>query len=171
MLVGGIMMMTVLSVLVERGYQRETVDPWTLKARTKTWALGFHQVLQHPIVGIGYGNETFLRMYHAEVEAEKNKGAVEKVLPALHSTFLMILVGSGVPAFFFFAWAMGRLYQNLVSGARTSTSLPSRILLFSITAALVGFIVRNCFDYMFAGSLAHLFWILMATGYALKAEQ
>lgn len=171
MLVGGIMMMTMLLVLVQHGYQRETVDPWTLKARTKTWALGFQQIVQHPVVGIGYGNETFLRLYHAEVEAEKDKGAVEKVLPALHSTFLMILVGSGVPAFFFFAWAMGCLYQNLVLGAKTSTSLPTRIFLFSIAAALVGFIVRNCFDYMFSGSLVHLFWILMATGVALKAEQ
>jgi len=30
---------------------------------------------------------------------------------------------------------------------------------------MVGFFCRNLFDYMFAGSLAYLFWILMACGF------
>jgi putative inorganic carbon (HCO3(-)) transporter len=31
---------------------------------------------------------------------------------------------------------------------------------------VVGFAVRNLFDYMFAGSLAYLFWLLVATALA-----
>ena len=34
--------------------------------------------------------------------------------------------------------------------------------------AVIGFGVRNLFDYMFMGSLSHLFWILVATGVALR---
>jgi hypothetical protein len=34
--------------------------------------------------------------------------------------------------------------------------------------AVIGFGVRNLFDYMFMGSLSHLFWILVATGVTLR---
>jgi hypothetical protein len=37
-------------------------------------------------------------------------------------------------------------------------------LKFCLGIVLVGFFCRNLFDYMFAGSLAYLFWILMACG-------
>jgi hypothetical protein len=34
----------------------------------------------------------------------------------------------------------------------------------AIGLAVIGFVARNLFDYMFAGSLASLFWIIVATG-------
>jgi heptosyltransferase-3/putative inorganic carbon (HCO3(-)) transporter len=34
----------------------------------------------------------------------------------------------------------------------------------AIALAVIGFVIRNLFDYMFAGSLASLFWILVAIG-------
>lgn len=40
----------------------------------------------------------------------------------------------------------------------------------AIALAVIGFVVRNLFDYMFAGSLATLFWILVATGLSLKGS-
>ena len=70
----------------------------------KTWGLGFQQVVQHPLVGIGYGNNTFLKVYEAEIEAEKDKRLEDRLLPALHNTFAMVLMGSGVPAFILFIW-------------------------------------------------------------------
>ena len=41
------------------------------------------------------------------------------------------------------------------------------MVLVVVAVATVGFATRNLFDYMFAGSLAHLFWILVATGLCL----
>ena len=73
-LAGAIAMGGGLIVVSEIGYQRDTIDPWTLSARVKTWGLGLQQVVQHPLVGVGYGNDTFLKVYEAEVEAEKDKG-------------------------------------------------------------------------------------------------
>ena len=40
----------------------------------------------------------------------------------------------------------------------------SQGLLVAVTVITVGFATRNLFDYMFAGSLAHFFWILVAAG-------
>ena len=111
-LAGAITMGGGLLAVSEIGYQRETIDPWTFSARVKTWRLGLHQVVQHPLVGVGYGNDTFLKVYMAEIEAEKGKGAVEKVLPGLHNTFAIVLIGSGVPAIILFIWFSSALSQR-----------------------------------------------------------
>ncbi len=163
-LVGTIAMGGGLLAVSQVGYQRETIDPWTLSARVKTWALGLHQVVQHPLVGVGYGNGTFLKVYAAEVEAEKDKGAVEKVLPGLHNTFAVVLMGSGVPAFILFVWIFARIISTLTKEWRQSTAAETQGLLVGVAVVTVGFATRNLFDYMFAGSLAHLFWILVAAG-------
>ena len=130
----------------------------------KTWGLGLHQVVQHPLVGVGYGNDTFLKVHAAEVEEEKDKDAVEKVLPGLHNTFATVLMGSGVPAIMLFIWIFVRIVSTLTRQWRRSTAAEMQWLLVVVAVVTVGFATRNLFDYMFAGSLAHLFWILVATG-------
>ena len=163
-LVGTIVMGGGLLAASQIGYQQETIDPWTLSARVKTWALGLHQVVQHPLVGVGYGNGTFLKVYAAEVEAEKDKGAVEKVLPGLHNTFAVVLMGSGVPAVILFVWIFARIVSTLTRQWRRSTAAEPQGILVAVAVVTIGFATRNLFDYMFAGSLAHLFWILVAAG-------
>jgi hypothetical protein len=44
-----------------------------------------------------------------------------------------------------------------------------RLLPPAIALSVLGFMVRNAFDYMFAGTLASLFWILVAVGLFVKA--
>jgi O-antigen ligase len=156
--------------LSSSGYQQETLDPWTFSARVKTWGLGLDQVLEHPIVGTGFGNDTFSKVYSAEIEADKSKGPVEKVLPALHHTFAMVLMGSGVPALILFVLTMVRVIQKLLSGIREISLQDAGMLLFppAIALSVLGFIIRNAFDYMFAGSLASLFWILVAVGFSIE---
>jgi O-antigen ligase len=163
-LAGAIAMGGGLFVVAEIGYQRDTIDPWTLSARVKTWRLGLHQVVQHPLVGVGYGNDTFLKLYAAEVEAEKSKEPGETVLLALHNTFAMVLMGSGVPALILFIWIFVRIVSTLTRQWWRSTAAETKWLLVAVAVVTVGFATRNLFDYMFAGSLAHLFWILVAAG-------
>jgi putative inorganic carbon (HCO3(-)) transporter len=163
-LAGAIVMSGGLFVASKIGYQQGTIDPWTLSARMKTWGLGFHQAVQHPLVGVGYGNDTFLKLHAAEVEAEKGKEPGEIVLPALHNTFAMVLMGSGVPAFVLFLWIFARIVSTLMRQWRWSTTAETKGLLVAVAVVTIGFATRNLFDYMFAGSLAHLFWILVAAG-------
>ena len=172
-LIGVVLAGSLLITLSLIGFQQETTDPWTFSARVKTWRLGLQQVVEHPIVGAGFGNDTFSKVYAAEIEADKDKGPVEKVLPALHNTFAMVLMGSGVPAFLLFVWIIVCAIQELLAGVRVSDLRPSGPMVFrmAIALAVIGFVVRNLFDYMFAGSLATLFWILVAIGLSFKAEQ
>jgi putative inorganic carbon (hco3(-)) transporter len=170
--VGVLASAALFAAISSMGYQRETLDPWTFQARLKTWGLGVEQVVQHPLVGTGFGNDTFSKVYTAEVQADADKGAVEKVLPALHNTFAMVLMGSGVPALVVFIWIIVRAVQELLAGVRSHPPWTEPMLLRTAVAfAVIGFIVRNVFDYMFAGSLASLFWILLAVGFSTTNGQ
>lgn len=171
--IGAVVAGSALITLSFIGFQKETVDPWTFSARVKTWRLGFQQVLEHPIVGIGYGNDTFSRVYTAEIEADRTKGEVEKVLPALHNTFAMVLMGAGVPALILFVWVIVNVMRELLRGVRIASLPYSGAIVFRIAIALavIGFMVRNLFDYMFAGSLASLFWIVVGLGVCLDSDQ
>jgi O-antigen ligase len=153
-----------LFIVSEIGYQRDTVDSWTLSARVKTWRLGLHQAAQHPLVGVGYGNNTFVKVHATEIEADKGKDLAERVLPGLHSTFAMVLMGCGVPALILFIWIFVRIVSTLTRQWRRSMAAETQGILVAVAVVTVGFATRNLFDYMFAGSLAHLFWILVAAG-------
>jgi heptosyltransferase-3/putative inorganic carbon (HCO3(-)) transporter len=163
-LAGAIAMVGGLLAVSEIGYQRDTVDSWTISARVKTWRLGLQQAAQHPLVGVGYGNDTFLKLHQAELEADKGKDLAERVLPGLHNTFAIVLMGSGLLALVLFIWTFIRIVSTLTRQWRRSTAAETQGLLVAVAVVTVGFATRNLFDYMFAGSLAHLFWILVAAG-------
>jgi O-antigen ligase len=108
-------------------------------------------------------------LHAAEVEAEKGKEPGETVLPALHNTFAMVLMGSGVPALILYIWIFVRIVLTLTRQWRGSSVAETQWLLVAVAVVTVGFATRNLFDYMFAGSLSHLFWILVAAGlYSLR---
>jgi heptosyltransferase-3/putative inorganic carbon (HCO3(-)) transporter len=158
-----------LLLLSQVGLQTDTVDRWTLLSRLAVWRLGLQDVADHPIVGIGYGNNTFVKR-HPEyaVEAQDRYRDRDRVPPSMHNAFLMVTVGSGIPALVCFCWMFVRLIRLLVSRLRDLRGAPTALLALSIGIAVIGFGVRNLFDFMFLGSLSHLFWILAATGVALR---
>jgi heptosyltransferase-3/putative inorganic carbon (HCO3(-)) transporter len=163
-LVGAIAMGSGVFVISEMGYQRDTVDSWTINTRVKTWQLGLHQVVEHPLVGVGYGNDTFTKVHAAEIEADETKNVKERTLKGLHNTFAMVLMGSGVPALVLFIWIFVRIASTLTKQWWRSTADEMKGLLVAVAVVTIGFATRNLFDYMFTGSLAHLFWILVASG-------
>ena len=158
-----------LVFLAQIGLQTDTVDRWTLVSRMSVWKLGLQDIKEHPIVGIGYGNNTFIKR-HPEygIEVQNQYRERDRVPPSMHSAFLMVTLGSGIPALICFCWMFVRLIRLLSSRLRGLAAAPAALLALSIAMAVIGFGVRNLFDYMFMGSLSHLFWILVATGVALR---
>ncbi len=140
------------------GYQSDTLHPWTLEARMQVWKLGVTQLINSPLVGIGYGNNTFQPVL---IDSPMGKNPMH-----LHNTPLMIGVGSGIPALIFFLWVFLRLGEIFFAREDSDNSSNLASLKLCLGIVLVGFFCRNLFDYMFAGSLAYLFWILMACGIA-----
>ena len=156
-------------LLSQAGLHQDTVDRWTFFSRLSVWKLGLQDISDHPLTGIGYGNDTFIKR-HPEYapEVQNRHREQDRVPPSMHSAFLMVTLGSGIPAMICFVWIFVRLTRLLLSRIRSVIGAPPAVLALSIGMAVVGFGVRNLFDYMFMGSLSHLFWILVATGIALR---
>jgi heptosyltransferase-3/putative inorganic carbon (HCO3(-)) transporter len=136
------------------GYQRNVVHPETLNARLVFWKLAVGEVFAHPLVGAGYGNDTFKKRFAGHPEMKIPGGA--------HNTFLMVAMGSGLPALGFLVWTLARAVRLCLFRIRTPGYDERTFFLVGVAVMIVGFSVRNLFDYMFAGSLARLFWIVVA---------
>ncbi len=138
------------------GFQADTLHSWTLEARIQVWKLGIDQIISHPIVGIGYGNNNFQPVL---VDSPMGDRPMH-----LHNTLLMFGVGSGLPGLVLFVWVFIRLGVEFFPKTHWSHWSEHEYIQLCLGIVLVGFFCRNMFDYMFAGSLAYLFWILMACG-------
>lgn len=145
-----------LLLALQLGYQHSTVDPWTFDARLAVWKLGIGELAEHPIVGVGYGDTTFMKRFAGRPETTKAAG--------LHNTFLMVAMGSGIPALILLLWILVQAICVLIGEANRFSDPDQQWIMIGIALMTVGFAVRNVFDYMFAGSLAYLFWVLLATG-------
>ena len=153
----------------QSGFQSETVDARNVDARLAVWVIGLREMSAHPMAGIGYGNDSFIKKYpQYSTEAQAKLPDRERTIPAMHSTFLMAALGSGIPAILCLAWIFVALVRRLAFVSRSSGLDPrATIIAISIGLAIIGFGVRNFFDYMFMGSLAHLFWLLAAVGISI----
>ena len=124
--------------------------------------------MNHPLVGIGYGNNSFIKRFPKYAVSEQEQfNEQARVLPSMHSAFLMVMVGSGLPGFISFVWLFVALVQALIRSPTTGESSSTRVLGWGVAIAVIGFGVRNLFDSMFIGSLSHLFWLLAAAGIAI----
>lgn len=154
---GGVVLVgLVLVFLTQVGYQRDTVDPWTVYTRVDVWGKGIDEILRHPIGGIGYGYHTFEPVISGHPKGNGPMG--------LHNTFLMIGGGTGIIGLSLFLWLLVKsVHVNMVQFQANPTKL---VGLFALAVAMmiVGFAVRNVFDYMFAGGTAYVFWILIGLG-------
>jgi len=155
-LLGIILVPVALFGLGQKGYQADTLDTWTVGTRIQVWKLGADQIIRHPLVGIGYGNNNFQPVLVDSPMGDKPMH--------LHNTFLMMGVGSGIPGFVLFVWIFIRLGREFFPITHRKNWTDAETFKLCLGIVLVGFFCRNLFDYMFAGSLAYLFWILMACG-------
>ncbi len=154
------------------GFQTDTVDAKTVDTRLIVWTIGLGEVAAHPVTGIGFGNNSFVKKFpEYSVEKQDHLPERERIIPAMHNTFLMVTLGSGIPALLSFTWIFVTLLRRLVpipwTGGRDGVTA---VMAAGIGLAVVGFAVRNLFDYMFMGSLAHLFWLLAAVGITITGQ-
>ena len=160
-----------LMVASHSGIQTDTVDAKTVDTRLVVWAIGLKEVAQHPLVGIGFGNNSFIKkfpQYAAEKQDQLPQG--ERIIPAMHNTFLMVTLGSGIPALLSFVWIFAALLRRLIPLRQPERYVQAgRLMALGIGLAVIGLAVRNLFDYMFMGSLAHIFWLLAAVGMTVTA--
>lgn len=161
-LVGCLMGGIGLIALNRTGYQQETASTDNLQFRLVLWERGIKEIASHPIVGLGYGNDTFFKRFGGHPKTGQPAG--------LHNAFLMVAMGSGIPAAVFLLWTLIAAVLILLPKKRKLSDQIASAVMVATAIMIIGFAVRNLFDYMFAGSIAFLFWILVANGLTLRAS-
>ena len=156
-------------IATQAGFQKEIVGSSTVDTRLTVWNIGVRQVMANPLVGIGYGNDSFIKKFpEYSVQSQAKIPEHERVIPAMHNTFLMVALGSGIPAVLCFGWIFFALLLRLFSFPRLVGSIDqNKVMAVGVGLSVIGFGVRNFFDYMFMGSLAHMFWLMAAVGVAV----
>ena len=154
---GAVLTGTLLLAVDVGPFHQDTRDMRTVRARAAVWGLMVQEIKEHPLVGIGYGTETFMARFGDRPETVETKGS--------HNFFLMTAMGSGIPALAFLIWIFFAGIRECLQAARAHAHEPEAAALWvGLALMMVGVAVRNLFDAMFMGSLACLFWILLATG-------
>ncbi len=146
---------------------RAIVNPHTLEIRLSVWNLAIRETLGNPIVGIGYGTYTLNKKYDAATQRALHVRAVNDLAGqgyGPHSLFVMVAMGTGLIGLGLFIWIFVRILKECVKAVRSTEDAPWLSTALPVTLVVTGFLVRNVFDCMFAGSIGYLVWILIAVG-------
>lgn len=140
-----------------RGSRLQEVDEFTSASRLALWSAAGAMFLQHPVMGVGYGN--YRSLYNDYIP-----GATPNQLDA-HNLYLQFLGETGAIGFLIFAAMMVGLAKVAIKLARNADS-SYRVVGIAMGGALVTTLTHGMVDYLFNVSpqFGALFWLLMALG-------
>ena len=82
----------------------------------------------------------------------------------------MFAMGSGVPGFVLLLWMFFVIVRHLLKYANNETRPEPYAQRIAVVLMVMGFLICMSFNYLFTGSLAYLFWILVAVGHSMPSE-
>jgi O-antigen ligase len=131
--------------------------------RFDIWKFMLAEIEKHPFVGIGYGKDNFLLVYGDEPE-QVEPGHVRVKNAGAHNVVLYHALHVGIPGAVLFVWLMVRAVKTLWIGVKEGTNQQAYGIAVASFVAVIGGLVRFQFDLMLVGTLAVLFWTLLAVG-------
>ncbi len=156
-----LMILTLLFLMSQVGYFEGVFVMESVSDRLGCWTLGVQALMSHPVFGIGFGNEIFGKVFPGDPPGPCSQHA------HLHSSFLMYIVGSGIPTVFLLMWIGWKTISLLMQPISKIGDRDFESLKITIAVVTIGFVVCNFFNYLFTGSLSYLFFILLASGTSL----
>ncbi len=146
------------------GYLEMLVVPDSIVDRLACSLLAVKELLHHPVVGTGFGTDIFQQLYPGDPPGAC-KGNHS------HNAFLLYAMGSGVPAIIFLLWAFAVIIKKFSQDARDGKSTEVASVKLAVALTALGYGVAVASNDLFTGSLAHLFWILVAVGFSLSDQE
>lgn len=145
-------------------------DTFSIVHRFDIWKFALNEIKQHPLVGIGYGKDAFRLVYGGTEEVlEPGHGSVRKA--GAHNILLYHALHVGIPGAILFLWLIMHTMKMFFIGVKESRDPYSYGIAAAILVAIVGAFIRFQFDLMLVGTLAVLFWTLLAIGMIHLQEQ
>lgn len=138
-----------------------TVQEYNLRARLNVWTFGLRELGAHPLVGAGFGKNTFDWVYGKKAR-QLHESVSEPMPGGTHNIFLDLALGIGLPGLAVFIWLLIAITRMAVNTCRVAACPLSQAVALAVSTIVVGTAVRNFFDHMFAGNIAILFWVAVA---------
>ncbi len=158
---------SVLFGISQLGYLGGVFDPLTVVDRLDCWSAGVYAFLNHPIVGVGFGQDIFGQLpvdwYGRCIQLIRDIG--------IHNTFLMYAMGSGAFALLSLLWIFAVVIIKFTRNARVAGSNEVASVKLAGALAVLGYAVTMVSDILFSKELAHLFWMLVAIGFSLPCRE
>ncbi|MDE3048501.1 MAG: O-antigen ligase family protein [Nitrospirota bacterium] len=129
--------------------------------RFDIWGFTLSEIAKHWLVGIGYGSHSYLLVYGQDQEVVV-PGHAAITHSGTHNIFLYLALHVGLPGMLLFGWFFVRVVQRTSAEYRHAHDWLSKAILVGSAVSVVGLILRLQFDQMLVGSLAVLFWVLLA---------
>lgn len=128
--------------------------------RFDIWGFTLSEIAKHWLVGIGYGNHSYLLLYGKEQEVVI-PGHAAITYSGTHNIFLYLALHVGIPGMLLFGWFFLRVVLRTSEEYRKAHGWLSKAVLLGSVSSVVGLMLRLQFDQMLVGSLAVLFWVLL----------
>ena len=129
--------------------------------RFDIWWFSLSEIAKHWLVGIGYGSQSYFLLYGQDQEVVM-PGHAGVTHVGTHNIFLYLALHVGLPGMLFFAWFVVRVVRRTSKEYRQAHDWLSKAVLMGSIVSVVGLMLRLQFDQMLVGSLAVLFWVLLA---------
>jgi O-antigen ligase len=129
--------------------------------RFDIWSFTLSEIAKHWLVGIGYGSHSYFLLYGQDQEVVM-PGHAAITHAGTHNIFLYLALHVGLPGMLFFGWFVVRVVLRTSEEYRQAHDWLSKAVLVGSVVSVVGLILRLQFDQMLVGSLAVLFWVLLA---------
>jgi O-antigen ligase len=129
--------------------------------RFDIWWFTLSEIAKHWLVGIGYGNHSYSLLYGQDQEIVL-PGHAAVTHSGTHNIFLYLALHVGIPGMLLFGWFVIRVVRKTSEEYRQAHDWLSKAVLMGSIVSVVGLMLRLQFDQMLVGSLAVLFWVLLA---------
>jgi len=129
--------------------------------RIDIWWFTLSEIAKHWLVGIGYGSQSYRILYDRGDEAVM-PGHQAVTNQGAHNIFLYLALHVGLPGMLIFAWFFVQVVRRTSEEYRRAHDWLSKAVLVGSIVSVVGLMLRLQFDQMLVGSLAVLFWVLLA---------
>lgn len=143
----------------------------SLVHRMDIWKYTLARIAEHPLVGLGYGKDSFNLVSgqsreDVRSEEELAPGHIPILKAGTHNTFLDIAFGVGLPGLVLFLWLMQRIIAQALARFRHSEDPMTKAMMLGVGVSVIGLAVRLLFDHMLIGTLALQFWVMVAMAMA-----